>query len=117
VLRIFGPNRGEVAGGWRKLHNKELHNLYISPNIIRVMKSRRMRWVGHVSRMGETINAYNILVGKPEGKRTLGRSEHRCENNIRLYFRGVGWEGVDWMHLAQDRDQWWGSIKGGEFHN
>jgi hypothetical protein len=73
VLRIFGPKRDEETGDWRKLHNEELHNLYSSPSIIRVIKSRRMRWAGNVTRMGEKRNAYGILVGKPEGKRPLGR--------------------------------------------
>jgi hypothetical protein len=73
LRRIFGPKRDEVTGGWRKLHNEELHNLYSSPTIIRVIKSRRMRWAGHVARMGERRNAYRILVGKPEAKRLLGR--------------------------------------------
>jgi hypothetical protein len=73
LRRIFGPMRGEVMGGWRELHNEELHNLYSSPNIIRIIKSRRMRWAGHVARIGEKRNAYRILVGKPEGKRPLGR--------------------------------------------
>jgi hypothetical protein len=72
LRRIFGPKRDDVTGDWRKLHNEELHNLYSSPNIIRMMKSRRMRWAGHVSRMGEKRNAYRMLVGKPEGKRLLG---------------------------------------------
>jgi hypothetical protein len=71
VLRIFGPNRDEVRGGWRKLHNEELRDLYSSPSIIRIMKSRRMRWAGHVARMGEKRNAYRLLVGKPQGKRPL----------------------------------------------
>jgi hypothetical protein len=73
LRRIFGPRRDEVTGDWRKLHYEELHNLYSSPNIIRMIKSKRMRWAGHVARMGETRNAYKILVGKPEGKRPLGR--------------------------------------------
>jgi hypothetical protein len=72
VLRkIFGPKRDEVIGGWRKLHNEELHNMYCSPSIIRIIKSRRMRWAGHVDRMGEKRNTYRILMGKPEGKRPL----------------------------------------------
>jgi hypothetical protein len=77
LRRIFGPKRDLMTGGWRKLHNEELHNLYSSPNIIRMMKSRRMRWAGHVARRGEKRNACRILVGKPEGKRPLGRSRPR----------------------------------------
>jgi hypothetical protein len=77
LRRIFGPKRDEVTGGWRKLHNEELHNLYSSPNIIRVIKSRRMRWAGNLARMREKRNPYKILVGKPEGKRLLGRPKRR----------------------------------------
>jgi hypothetical protein len=73
LRRIFGPKRDAVTGGWRKLHNEELHNLYSSPSKIRIIKSRRMRWAGHVARMGEKRNVYRLLVGKPEGKRPLGR--------------------------------------------
>jgi hypothetical protein len=80
-------------------------NLYASPNIIRVIKSRRTRWVGHVARMGEMRNAYNIMVGKPEGKRPLGRHRHKWEDNIRTDLREIGCEGVDWIHLTRDRDQ------------
>jgi hypothetical protein len=104
LRRIFGPKGDEGAGGWRRLHNEELHNLYASP-IIRVIKSRRMRWAQHVACMGEMRNAYNILFGKPEGKRPLGRPRRRRKANIRMDLRETGWEGVDWMHLAQDRDQ------------
>jgi hypothetical protein len=87
VLRgIFGPERDEVIGGWRKLHNEELHNLYCSPSIIRIIESRRMRWAGHVASMGAKRNAYRILVGKPEGKRLLGRPRRRWEDNIRMDF-------------------------------
>jgi hypothetical protein len=96
----------EVAGGWRRLHNEELHNLYTSPNVIRVIKSRRMRWLEHVARIGEMRNAYNFLFGKPKGKRPLGRPERGWEDNIRIDLREVGWEGVDWIHLAQDRNHW-----------
>jgi hypothetical protein len=78
---MFRPKREEVAGGWRILHNEELHNLYASLDIIRVIKSRRTRWAWHVARMGEMRNAYNILIGKPEGKRPLGRPRRRCEDN------------------------------------
>jgi hypothetical protein len=97
VLRIFGPRREEVTGDWRKLHNEELHELYSSPNIIRMIKSVRMRWAGHVARMGETRNAYRILVGKPEGKRPLGRPRRRWVHNIKMAFREIGWDGMDWM--------------------
>jgi hypothetical protein len=86
LRRIFGPRRDEVTGDWRKLHNEELHNLYSSPSIIRMIKSRRMRWAGHVARMGETRNAYRILVGKPEGKRPLGRPKRRWMDNIKMDF-------------------------------
>jgi hypothetical protein len=77
LRRIFGPKRDEVTGGWRKLHNEELRNFYSSPRIIRIMKFRKMKWAGHVARMGEKRNAYRILVGKPEGKRPLRRKRHR----------------------------------------
>jgi hypothetical protein len=90
----------EVTGGWRKFHNEELHNLYRSPVIIRMIKSRRMRWVGHVVWMGEMRNAYNILVGKPEGKRLFIRPRHR----YRMDLKEIGCENMDWIHLAQDRD-------------
>jgi hypothetical protein len=88
-----------VTRGWRKLHNEELHNLYSFPNIIRMMKSRRMRWAGHVARMG-------ILVGKPEGKRLLGRPRRRWVDNIKMDLREIAWDGMDWIDLAQDRDRW-----------
>jgi hypothetical protein len=84
LRRIFGPKRDEVTGEWRKLHNKELHDLYSSPSIIRIIKSRWMRWAGHVARMREKRNAYRLLVGKPEGKRPLGRSSRRWVDNIRM---------------------------------
>jgi hypothetical protein len=86
------------------LYNEELCNLYASPNIIRVIKSKRMKWVGHVACIGEVRNAYKILVLKPEGKRPLVRTRHRWENNIRIDLREIGWEGVDQTHLVQDRD-------------
>jgi hypothetical protein len=83
-----------------------LHNLYSSPSIIRIIKSRRMRWAGHVARMGDKRNAYRILVGKPEGKRPLGRSRRRWVDNIKMDLREIGWVGVDWIDMAQDRDHW-----------
>ncbi|KAJ4429807.1 hypothetical protein ANN_22011 [Periplaneta americana] len=107
VLRkIFGAKRDEVTGEWRKLHNTELHALYSSPNIIRNLKSRRLRWAGHVARMGESRNAYRVLVGRPEGKRPLGRPRRRWEDNIKMDLREVGCDDRDWINLAQDRDRW-----------
>jgi hypothetical protein len=84
LMRIFGPKRNEVTGGWRKLHNEELRNFYCSPSIIRMRRSRRMRWEGHVARMGKKRNAYRLLVGKPEGKRPPGRPKHRWLDNIKM---------------------------------
>jgi hypothetical protein len=96
VLRkIFGLKRDEVKGGWRKLHNEELHNLYCSLSIIRIIKSRMVRWEGHVARMTEKRNAYRILVGKPEGKRPLGRPKRRWEDNIKMDFGEIGLDGMD----------------------
>jgi hypothetical protein len=89
-----------------ELHNEALHNLYSSPSIIRVIKSRRMRWAGHVARMGEKRNAYKVLMGKPEGKRPLGRPRRRWDDNIRMDLREIGWGGMDWIDLVRDRDQW-----------
>ncbi|KAJ4441938.1 hypothetical protein ANN_11801 [Periplaneta americana] len=107
VLRkIFGAKRDEVTGEWRKLHNAELHALYSSPDIIRNIKSRRLRWAGHVARMGESRNAYRVLVGRPEGKRPLGRPRRRWEDNIKMDLREVGYDDRDWINLAQDRDRW-----------
>jgi hypothetical protein len=94
-----------VTGEWRKLHNEELHDLYFSPNIIRIIKWRRMRLAGHVARMGEKRNAYRLLVGKPEGKRPLGRARHRWVDNIRMELGEVGWGHVDWIRLAKDRNR------------
>jgi hypothetical protein len=104
--RIFGPKRDEGTGDWRKLHNEELHNLYSSPSLVRIIKSRRMRWAGHVARLGEKRNAYRILVGKPEGKRPHGRPRHRWVDNIKMDLREIGWDGVDWMDMVEDRNQW-----------
>jgi hypothetical protein len=106
VLRkIFGPKR-EEDGSWRKLYNDELHDLYPSPNIVRVIKSRRMRFAGHVARMGEGRGAYRVLVGRPEGKRPLGRPRGRWECNIKMNLREIGIDGANWIRLAQDRVQW-----------
>jgi hypothetical protein len=87
LRRIFGPKRDEVTGGWRKLHNKEHHNLYSSPSIIRMIKSRRMSWTGHVAQMGEKRNAYRILVGKPDRKRQLRRPRHRWADSVEMDLR------------------------------
>jgi hypothetical protein len=106
LRRIFGPRRDEVTGGWRKLHNEELHDLYSSPSIIRIIKSRRIRWAEHVARMGETRNAYRLLVRKPEGKRPLRRPIRRWVDNIKIDLLEIGWSGVDWICLAQDRNKW-----------
>jgi hypothetical protein len=100
LRRIFGFRRDEVMGEWRKLYNEELHNLYSWPNIIRMIKSRRMKWAGHVARMGEMRNAYRILVGKPEGKRPLGRPRRRWVDNVKMDLREIGWDGRDWIELA-----------------
>jgi hypothetical protein len=106
LRRIFGPKKDEVTGDWRKLHNKELHDLYSSPSIIRIMKSRRMRLAGHLARMGKKRNAYRLLVRKPEGQRPLGRPRRRWVDNIRIYLGEVGWGDVDWIGLAKDRNRW-----------
>ncbi|KAJ4432165.1 hypothetical protein ANN_20781 [Periplaneta americana] len=107
VLRkIFGAKRDEVTGEWRKLHNTELHALYSLPDIIRNIKSRRLRWAGHVARKGESRNAYRVLVGRPEGKRPLGRPRRRWEDNIKMDLREVGYDDRERINLVQDRDQW-----------
>jgi hypothetical protein len=93
-------------GEWRILHNKEFRDLYSSPSIIRIIKYRRMRWSGLVARMGEKRNAYRLLVGKPEGWRPLGRPRRRWMDNIRMDLEEVGWDVVDWIGLAQDRNRW-----------
>jgi hypothetical protein len=104
--RIFGPKRDVETGGWRKLHNEELHNLYSSPSIIRVIQSERMRSAGHIAQIGEKRNAYRILVGKPEGRRPLGRPRRRCVDNIRMALGEIRWDGVDRIDVAQDTGQW-----------
>jgi len=109
LRRLFGPKRDEVTGEWRKLHNVELRDLYSLPNIVRVVKSRRMRWTGHVALMGEGRVVHRVLVGKPEGKRPLMRHRRRWEDNIKMDLREVG-GGGDWMELAQDRARWWALV-------
>ena len=106
LRRIFGPKGDEVTGDWRKLHNEELNALYSSPNIVWVIKSRKMRWAGHVARMGEERDVYRFLVGKPDGKRPLGRPRCRWEDNVKMDFQEVGCGGMDCIELAQDRDRW-----------
>jgi hypothetical protein len=104
LRRIFGPKR-EEDGSWRKLHNDELHSLYSSPNIVRVIKSRRM-WARHVARMGEGRGVYRVLVGRPEGKTSLGRPRRMWEDNIKIDLKEKGIDGANWIRLAQDRVQW-----------
>jgi hypothetical protein len=106
MYNIFGPKRDEVTGEWRKLHNEELHDLYSSPSIIRRNKARMMRWAGYVAQMGEKRKAYRLLVGKPEGRCSLGRQRRRWLDNIRMDLIEVGWGDVDWIGLAQDRGRW-----------
>jgi hypothetical protein len=103
---IITTSRDFNYGSWRKLHNDELHDLYSLPNIIRMIKSRRMRWAGHVACMGEGTGVYRILVGRPEGKRPLGRPKHRWEDNIKMDLREIGINGANWIQVAQDRVQW-----------
>ena len=106
LRRIFGPRMDDVTEEWRRLHSKELNDLYSSPNIVRVIKSRRMRWAGHVTRMGEERGVYRVLVGKPEGKKPLGRPRCRWVGNIRMYLQEVRCGYMDWIVRSQDRDRW-----------
>jgi hypothetical protein len=109
VLRRFYESRRDgVTGEWRKQHNEELPDIYSSPSIrvITIIKSRRMRWVGHVARMGIQINAYRLLVGKPEGKRPPGKPRRKWVANIRMDLEEVGWSDEDWIGLAQGRNMW-----------
>jgi hypothetical protein len=106
LRRVFGPKRDEVTGEWRKLHNEELNDLYSLFSIVRVVKLRRMRWAGHVARMGENRGVHRVLVGKPERKRPLGRPRRRWEDNIKMDLEEVGGGRGDWMELYQDRDRW-----------
>jgi len=104
-LRIFGPRRDEITGEWRRFHNEELYDLYSSPNIVRVINARKMRWAGQVARMGEERGAYRVLVGKPEGERPLG--DLGVDGWIILGWISRRWDvGMDWVGLAQDRDRW-----------
>jgi hypothetical protein len=101
--RIFGPKRDEATGEWRRLHNEELNDLYSSPNIIWVIKSRRMRWAGHVAHMEEKRGAYRILLGRPEGRRPLWRPRHRWEDTIKTDLQEVGWgswTGLSWLRIG-----------------
>jgi len=100
------PTRNEVTGKWRRLRNDELNDLHSSPNIVRVIKSRRMRWAGHVARMDEEMGVYRVLVGKPEGRRPRGRSRRRWGDNIKMDLQEVGYGYMDWIGLAPDRDGW-----------
>ena len=106
LRRIFGPRRDEVTGEWRRLHSEELNDLYSSPKMVRMIKSRRMRCAGHVARMDEERGVYRVLLGKPEGKRPLGRPRRRWVD-IRMDLQEVGCVYMDWIGLAQDRDRWW----------
>jgi hypothetical protein len=104
LRRIFGPERDEVTEEWRKLHNEELNDLYCSPNTVRVIKSRRLRWAGDVARVGGRRRVYRVLVGKPGGKRPLRRPRRGWEDNIKMDLQEVGCGDMDWIELAQDRD-------------
>ena len=103
-MLVILATRFQVTGEWRKLHNEDLNDLYSSPNIVRVIKSRRMRCSRHVAQMGERRGVYRVLVGKSEGKRPLGRHRRRWENNIKMDLQEVGCRGMEWIELAQDRD-------------
>jgi hypothetical protein len=107
LRRVFGPKREEVVGGWRIVHTEELCNLYSSPNLIRVIKSRRIRWAGYIDRyMQEMRNVYNIFVGKPVRKSPLRRPRCISQDNAGMDLKKLGWKDVKWIHLAQNRNQW-----------
>jgi hypothetical protein len=106
LRRVFGPKRDEVTGEWRKLHNEELNDLHSLPKMVRVVKSRRLRWAGHVARVGEERGVHRVLVGKPEGKRSLGRPRRRWEDNNKMDLQEDGIGCGDSIDSAQDRDRW-----------
>ena len=106
LRRIFGPKGNKVTGEWRKLLDEELNDLYCSPDVVQVIKLKIMRWAGHVAHMVEGRGIYRVVVGKPEGKRPLGRPKHRWEDNIKIDLQEEGCGGMDWIELAQDRDRW-----------
>jgi hypothetical protein len=104
TINAFGPKRKKVTGEWSKLHNEELNDVYCSPNIVRVIKSRRMRWAGHVACIGERRGVFRVLVGKPKENRPLGRPKRRWENSIKTDLQELEYGVMDWIELAQDRD-------------
>jgi hypothetical protein len=106
LRRKFGPKKEEVTAEWRQLHSEEPNDKYFSPSIVRVIKWRGMRWIGHVARMGQRRVAYRVFVGKSEGKRRLGRPRYRWEDNSKMDLQEVGWRSMDWIDMAQDRDRW-----------
>jgi hypothetical protein len=125
LKKIFGPKRDEVTGKWRKLHNEELNNLYSSSSIVRVFKSRRLRWKGYVACKEESRSVLRALVVKSERKRSLGRPRRKWEDNVKMDLQEVGCEDMEWIDVAQDRDRWRalecdnkpsGSIKCGKYH-
>jgi hypothetical protein len=110
LRRIFGSKKDDAIEKWKKQHHEELNDLYCSPNIVRVIKSRRMRWVGHVARMGKGRGVYRVLVGKPEGKRPLRRVGRRWGDNIKTELQELKCGDIDWIELAQDMERWRGSV-------
>ena len=105
LRRIFGPKRDDVRGEWRRLHNEELNDLYSSTNIVRVIKSRRTKWAGHIVCIGESRGVYRDLMGKPDGKKSLGRPRRRWDDNDKMDLHEVGCEGMDWIDLVQERNR------------